>query len=196
MDNILYSIWAEIPRSQGGLDFSSVEIGAVSLLSCPMICFTMISCYSATKTKSGSYWLISTNLVLIGSIVVLPLCNVALIEHESRLFLTILVVVLKEGSYLLWQSSWNTIVGKVFPSSILGRTYSISYFFGHILLLISSFIYPRLMTICAESKFLKYTMGISRFAVFFGFLCLPGLITAGLTIKMKLIFKDRDGLEL
>ena len=93
-------------------------------------------------------------MILIGSIVVLPLCNVALIEHESRLFLTILVVVVKEGSYLLFQSSWNTIVGKVFPSHILGRTFSISYFLGHLLLLLGSLVYPRLMTVCAESAIL------------------------------------------
>jgi hypothetical protein len=159
-----------------------------------MLCFIVITCFQATRTKSGTYWLLITNILLIGSIVVLPLTNVVLIEHESKLFFTILVLAVKEGSFLLWSSTWSSLMSKLFSSNILGRVYSLSYFTAHLLLVIGSIVYPRLMTFVTTNKFLQTAMGKTRFALFFGFLTLPLLITLGLIIRMRLLFKKVDDL--
>ena len=196
LDFVLFNIWQSLPRKDGGLGFSSVEAGAVNLLSCPMICLTIITCFKMTKKKSGSYWLVTTNFLFLGTQVILPLCNILMYDHETRLFFTILVVAVKEGSYLLYQSTWNTMVSKAFSSNILGKVLSFSFFIGHLLLVFASLIYPPLMTFFTKNQYLRDKLGKTRFAVFFGFLGLPVLASLILTIKMRLIFQNRDNVKI
>ena len=60
--------------------------------------------------------------------------------------------------------------------------FSVSYFIAHSTLMLSSLIYPPLMTFVNKNALLNKTLGMTRFSLFFGFLALPLLVAAGMTI--------------
>jgi hypothetical protein len=49
IDWMLFAIWVETPSNLGGMSFSNLETGAVSLLSFPCVAFALIACFQFTK---------------------------------------------------------------------------------------------------------------------------------------------------
>jgi hypothetical protein len=50
IDTMLFSIWISTPKNKGGWGYSSMETGAISLLSFPCVAFAMVTCYKFTQT--------------------------------------------------------------------------------------------------------------------------------------------------
>lgn len=195
-DWIVFPIWAELEVNKGGLGFSSLEAGAVTLLSFPMVSFLLVTCFDVTKKGSQSYWLMYTNLAVLGTMVFLPIVSLFNFEHETLLFISIVVISIKEGSYLVFQTTWNQLMTKIFPSMMLGRAFSMSYFFGHVLLLVYSQIFPRLLTFVMVDDKVYSVFGVFRFFFYFGVLGLNMAIAAFMSFTMKIYLKRADGIDI
>lgn len=196
IDWIVFVIWAEFEFDKGGMGFSSLEAGAVSILSFPMVSFFLVSCFDVTKSGLHSSWLFYTNLAIAGSMLLLPLFSLLHLKHENMLFISIIVIGLKEGAFLVFQTSWNLLMTKIFPSKSLGRAFSSGYLIGHICVLIYSQIFPRFLSYVMISDDFYATFGVLRFSFYFLLLGLPSLLSAILCYYMKITLKKNDGIEI
>jgi MFS family permease len=192
IDWMLFAIWVETEKEKGGLGFSSFETGAISLLCFPCVSFALLACFDATKRGLHSNWMIYTSLSGFVGMILIPLIKLGLLQHETMLFCSILVGSLKEGSYLIWISTWSQLMSRLFPKIMLGRIYSWSYFIGHVFLCISSQVFPRGLTYFMEQKWVGEVLGKFRFVVFFVLLGFPLLISVLLTHRIRNVIKERD----
>lgn len=48
IDSMLFSIWIATPKNLGGRGFTSLQTGAISLLSFPCVAFAMVTCFKFT----------------------------------------------------------------------------------------------------------------------------------------------------
>lgn len=123
-------------------------------------------------------------------ILLIQLVAMTNLDHEAFMFLMIFLVAIKEGSYLIWLSTWSQVISRFVPSKMLGRVYSWSYFFGHFLLMISSQIFPRGLTFTIKDAWLTNVLGQWRYLVFFGVLASPILLVIWYVIKIKILAKN------
>lgn len=196
IDWMLFAIWVETPRKWGGMSFTNMETGAVSLLSFPCVAFTLIACFQFTQKGLQTNWLIYTSVTWFALMLIIPLIGTGVFEHETFLFLVIILVSIKEGAYLIWISTWSQMKSRFVPSMMLGRMYSWSYFLGHCILLVSSQIYPRGFTFFMKNQFIKKCFGKFRFVVFFFLLGLPLLLSTRLAYRIKVKAKEEEDIEI
>ena len=108
------------------------------------------------------------------------------------MLLVILLVAVKEGSYLIWLSTWSQVISRFVPSKMLGRVYSWSYFLGHALLLICSQIFPRGLSFTIKSSSVISLFGRLRYLVFFAVLASPIVVVIWLVHRIKGLAKKED----
>lgn len=196
IDWMLFSLWAETSLEKGGLGFSNVETGAISLLAFPMVSFVLLACFKVTKQGLQTNWMIYTTFSMFSIIILLPLLNLLKFSHEATLLMVIIMVSIKEGAFLIWMSTWSQIMTKLFPSMILGRVISWSYFIGHSLVLIYSQIYPRSLTFFIKDQKISQLFGRFRYVIFFFCLSIPLIISMFLTKGAKENLKEKDNIDI
>ena len=140
--------------------------------------------------------LIYTMLTTFSIMLLIPLFGMLPIDHETFMFFVILLVSIKEGSYLIWISTWSQMMSRFFPSMMLGRIYSWSYFLGHCMLVLSSQIYPRGLTFFMTNSFIVRYLSRCRYIVFFFLLGAPYLIGVWLTYRIKLKAREMDNIKI
>ena len=89
---MLFSIWVGNPKEQGGMGFSNLETGAVSLLSFPCVAFAVLATNKFVKQSIQTNILIVTSLITLGVMIGLPLVALVTTEHQKFLFVSILLV--------------------------------------------------------------------------------------------------------
>lgn len=186
IDWMLLAIWLKTKKERGGMGFSSMETGSVSLLSFPCVSLCVLACYKITSKGLQTKWLIGASLTMFITSLIIPVINLFYFHHETLLLSVIFFNSIKEGSYLVWISTWSQLMSKMFPSMLLGRVYSWSYFLGHVLLLISSQLYPRGLTFFIENQRVDELFQNFKYLVFFLLLGLPLVISALLTHRIRL----------
>lgn len=195
IDWMLLAIWLKTDKSKGGMGFSSMETGSVSLLSFPCVSLCVLACYKITSKGLQTKWLIGTTSTMFITSLIIPLINLGYFHHETLLLSVIFFNSVKEGSYLVWISTWSQLMSKMVPSMLLGRVYSYSYFFGHVLLLISSQIYPRGLTYFIENKSVEGLFGRFKYIMFFFLLGFPMLISIFLTYRINVVSYKKESLK-
>jgi len=165
IDWMMFSIWVETSISKGGMGFSSLETGAISLLAFPMVSFVLMACFKITKEGLQTNWLLYCNLAMFTIMIVLPLMNLIDIQHEAVLLLTIVLVSIKEGAFLVWMSVWSHIMTK--------------------LVLVYSQIFPRGLTFFIENEELRIYLGDFRFVIYFFLLSMPLIVAMIVTSRIK-----------
>jgi len=196
IDWMLFSIWVETPLIKGGMGFSTFETGAISLLCFPCVSFMVLACFDITKRGLHSNWLIYTTLSMFLAILAIPLLKLTPLQHESLLFVVIIICSIKEGSYLIWISTWSQLMSRLFPRMMLGRIYSWSYFFGHLMLCFTSQIYPRGLTFFMENNLIIEYLKSFRFIVFFFILGIPLILSIFLTVRVRKVIKFVDNFTI
>lgn len=187
IDWMLLAIWLKTSKEKGGMGFSSMETGSVSLLSFPCVSLCVLACYKITSKGLQTKWLIGTAITMLIMSLIIPISNLFYFHHETLLLSVIFFNSIKEGSYLIWISTWSQLMSKMVPSMLLGRIYSWSYFLGHVLLLITSQIYPRGLTFFIEDNWIGDNFGRFRYIVFFFLLGFPLIISVVLTYRIKVV---------
>lgn len=170
---ILIPTWVEVSVEGGGLGFSSVQTGSISLISFPLTCILLVIFSKRISNFKASGVLHISNLAMLVFLSMFPLIAFINLSKENLLLLIGFISAFKEGSYIVWITSWSALFTKLFPGSTLGRIYSWSFFIGHILLVISSQIYPRLLTFFLESPRINSLFGRYRVLAFFIILAAP-----------------------
>ena len=124
------------------------------------------------------------------------LLNLVDIQKEAVLILAIFLVSLKEGSYLLWISTWSHMSTQLYPSKVLGRVISWSYCLAHLGALAFTQIFPRGLTWFIESEKIAGIFGKLRFFVFFVVMGIPLLVSIVMIKRMKSQIEEEDMIEL
>lgn len=196
IDWMLLAIWLETNKEKGGMGFTSMETGTVSLLSFPCVSLCILACYRVISKGLQTNWLIGTVLTTYSMCLLIPLINLCYFEHETLILMIIFINSVKEGSYLIWVSTWSQLMSKMFPSMLLGRVYSWSYFLGHVILLISSQVYPRGLTYFMDSPKIESSLGKFKYFFFFLLLGLPLAGSAILTSRIKTVSYQKEKLNI
>lgn len=71
IDSMLFSIWISTPKSSGGRGFTSMQTGAISLLSFPCVAFAMVTCFRFTQSGKQANWLLISQVGIISLILLI-----------------------------------------------------------------------------------------------------------------------------
>ncbi len=195
IDWMLFSIWVGNPKDKGGMGFTNLETGAVSLLSFPCVAFAVIATSQFVKHSVQTNILIVTTVIMLAVMVSLPLIAIATEDHQKFLFVSILLVSVKESSYLIWISCWSSLISRFVPSMMLGRVYSWSYFLGHLMLCLNSQIFPRGLSLFIKNERIIGWFGRFRYSIFFLILGIPLVLIIWMSMSIKKKAKEIDNIE-
>lgn len=193
IDFILFPVWTELGTDQGGLNFSTVQAGAISLLNFPIVSITLIYIYKRVLTFKASYVMHVTTLIILVLSVLVPCVAFFHISHDYKFFVLIIITSIKEVAHILFLSTWSSLFSKLVPSKNLGKTFSWSFLVGHIILAVLSQVFPRLMTVFINnhkiiSLFKEYNM-----VAFFSLMISPLLIVIILVGNAKrVLYKEEQ----
>ena len=176
LEFMLFPIWIELSRKQGGLGFSNVATGAISLLNFPLMAILLLYVYKWVQKQKASNVMYNTALVMFVVCSLSPLVFFIDISSENLMLLIVPICSIKELANILWITSWSNLFTRLFPSRTLGRVFSWSFLVGHLILAILTQIYPRLLTEFIKNEAIKNKLGDFKITVFFTILIAPMLI--------------------
>lgn len=176
LEFMLFPIWVELSREQGGLGFSNVATGAISLLNFPLMAILLLYLYKWVQKRKASNVMYNTALLMFFVCALTPMVYFIDISNENLMLLIVPISSLKELANILFLTSWSNLFTRLFPSRTLGRVFSWSFLIGHLILAAMTQIYPRLLTVFISNDQIKAKFGDFRITVFFCILVLPMLL--------------------
>lgn len=196
IDWILFALFVQMDPKIGGFGLNSIETGAINVLSFPGVALLVLILFNLSRESKSTTWLNWMSIVYFVIMVFIPMLRSLVPSHEGRLMVVIFLIAIKEASYLLWVSSWSTLISKLIPKIMLGRVYSMSFFFGHVMLAVASQLFPPLLSFMIKNSFLKEKLGYFTISTFFIILGLPLLLNNYLTRLVRIDVLREDNLKI
>lgn len=185
LDFTLFSIYTGLDRKRGGLGFSTIQTGSISLLGFPLTAFLLVILFKPTQHFRSSVVLNICAFVFSILVASYPLYYLLPWKVENVLLVAVVHCSLKEVASIIWLITWSNLFSKLFPSRVLGKIYSWSFLVGHLMLAGMSQFYPRLLTVFIESQWMTNTFKDLRIFAFFVLLALPCLISIVFVFRAK-----------
>lgn len=176
LEFMLFPIWAEMDRSIGGLGFSTVQTGAISLLNFPIMIILLLYLYKSSQTYKASAVMYTTAGVMFFICSTMPMVYFLPFSTENMMLIIVPLSAIKEVSNVLWITAWSNLFSKLFPGRTLGRIFSWSFLLGHVILAALSQVYPRLLTVFLQDDKIRKVFGNLRVSIFFSLLVAPMLL--------------------